>query len=95
MDYEQFMKYYFITLEIQDGLHGYFSYSVIESDKTLEEVSEQEASTWYDYEDAEDGDYPRKEEGEYYYYPVEDVTVSVYAAREISKEHFDILTQYI
>jgi hypothetical protein len=98
------MKYYFITLEILDGEHGYFSHSVYCSETmTLKEVEDEVARTWYDYEEEEDevelematktfG--PRKEDGSWYF-PVEQVYVQVYRSTEISKEHYDILNQYI
>lgn len=85
------MRYFFIQLKIQNGEYQYYSQAVTFSKNkqhTAEGIADEKASTFYE------GCNPDEEDGGYYFYAGE-VHVKVSLAKEISKEHYDILNQYL
>lgn len=89
------MKYFFYRLEIQDGEHGYFSDGVVpaKNESSARKKAEWQAKNWYEGEEVE----IEKNEGKQLIFEFIYQCVSVWVddVREISKEHYDILKQYL
>lgn len=101
------MKYIFLRLRDRHGEYEWYSDAVHELDDSqdIHEFADEQAKLQWaedDYDEEEDDEWNKKLASpipgfndKVYFSPSGDVATKVISVREISKEHFEILSQYI